>query len=165
MVSASPAPHGSDNTSKIVLSVAHHLQHGQAAEAVADRGHLARICVRHLAQLIKAAARSLPQQRSVGCIFHHFGFASFRGVRANALAINVDDEGIEAEVAEHLSAFMGVFTNAAPFRKHKNAGLLDAGIVPDRKSLAFIAVVFVFNDARFEHYPPPGLPIQKLSNG
>jgi len=101
--------------------------------------------------LIKAAARPLPQQRSVGRIFHHLGLASFRGVRANALAINVDDKGVEAEVAEHLSAFMGVFTNADPFRKYENARPLGAGIVPDRKSLAFISIVFVFDDARLEH--------------
>ena len=46
---------------------------------------------------------------------------------------------------------MGVFTNADPFRKYENARPLGAGIVPDRKSLAFISIVFVFDDARLEH--------------
>src|SRR5262249_5255311 len=74
---------------------------------------------------------------------------------------NVDDKDVEGEVTEHLSAFMGVFTNADPFRKYENARPLDAGIIPDRKSLAFISVVFVFDDARLEHYR---LPISELSN-
>ena len=46
---------------------------------------------------------------------------------------------------------MGVLTNADPFRKYENARPLGAGIVPDRKSLAFISIVFAFDDARLEH--------------
>jgi hypothetical protein len=89
-----------DDASKVVLSVARHLQNGQAAEAVANRGHLAQIRVRHFAQLIEAAARPLAQQRSVGRIFHHLDFAGLGGVGADALAIDVDDKGVEAKVAK-----------------------------------------------------------------
>ena len=41
---------------------------------------------------------------------------------------------------------MGLFTNADPFGKYENARPLGAGIVPDRKPLAFVSVVFVFDD-------------------
>jgi hypothetical protein len=79
-------------------------------------------------------------------------------------AINIDDEGVEAEVAEHLGAFMGVFTNADPFRKYENARSLGAGMVPDRKSLTFKSVVFVFDDARLEHYRLPDCHSERCAN-
>ena len=110
--------------------------------------------------MIKAAARPVPKERTVGRIFHHLGFAGLRGVGPDALAIDVDHEGVETEVAKHLGAFMGVLANAHPFRKYENARPLGAGIVPDRKPLTFVAVVLVFDDARLEHYRLPGLPIQ-----
>jgi hypothetical protein len=63
----------------------------------------------------------------------------------------VDHEGVEAKVAKHLGAFMGVFTDADSFWKYQNAGPLGAGVVPDREPLTFVALVLVFNDSRLVH--------------
>ena len=144
-----------NHAGKIVLAIARHFQNYHAAEAVTDCGHLAQIGIGHFAQLIETAARSRPQKRSVRRVFHHLGFAGLRRVRADALAIDVDDKGVEPKLAEHLGALLGVFADTAPFRKHQNAGALGAGIVPDGKALTKVAVVLVFDDRRLLHLALP----------
>src|SRR6202030_3402015 len=69
--------------------------------------------------LIRVPTRPPPEQGSVGRIFHHLCFAGFRRVRADALSIDVDYESVEAELAEHLGALVGVFADAAPFWEHQ----------------------------------------------
>ena len=109
---------------------------------------------RHIVQQLKSREDRSSRPRRL-CAGHHFCLAGFRGIWPNALAIDVHDKGVEAEVTEHLGAFVGVFANAHPFRKYENTRPLGSRIVPDRKSLAFISVVFVFDDGRLEHYRLP----------
>ena len=109
----------------------------------------------HLAQFIQAAACPLPQQRPVGGVFHHLGLAGFRRVRTDAFAVDVDHEGVETKLGQHLGTFLGVFADSAPFREHQDALALAAGIVPDGKPLARMTLVLVVDRSRFLHVPLP----------
>ncbi len=104
-----------------------------------------------LAQLVQAGAGAPAQQRTIGGVFHHLGRAGFRRVRPNALAIDVDHESVEAQLAKHLGALLRVFADPAPFRENQNARALAAVFRPDCEALARLAVMLVVDRSGFRH--------------